>query len=191
MPKNEIKTMNFEQVISELKEDTLIVAARDADSFVPNTPGLYAIFVDDPDNLPLPSRSRLVYIGKATESLRERLVEQDLRHMKPSTFFRGVGAVLGYRPPQGSLIGKRNQNNYRFGGGDTQEIIAWINAHLGVRWVELDKTNIGLYEPQAIKLISPPLNTTHNPNALGKLAALRKECRQIALAAPDAKTTVH
>jgi len=190
--------MNFEQVISELKEESLTFPARDAESFVPNTPGLYAIFVDDPDSLPRPfnerlrqARSRLVYIGKATDSLRERLVEQDLRHMKPSTFFRGVGAVLGYRPPQGSLIGKRNQNNYRFGGGDTKEIIAWINAHLKVRWVELDKTNTGLYEPQAIKLISPPLNTTHNPNAIGKLAALRKECRQIALAPPDAKTTVH
>ena len=92
-----------------------VVQARNQ---VPGVPGYYSIFVDVPDSLPEPFATRLnkkntslVYVGIATKSLAKRLIEQDLTHKNPSTVFRGLGALLGYRPIRGSLHGKKNQNN--------------------------------------------------------------------------------
>src|SRR4051812_37243154 len=103
-----------------------------AHTVVPAEPGFYAIFVDEPESLPSPfdrylreKNSRLIYTGVASRSLYERLIEQDLRHREASTFFRGIGAILGYRPPSGSLVGKGNQNNYEFSTADTATIDAW------------------------------------------------------------------
>ena len=93
--------------------------ATDAPARVPARPGYYAIYGDDAGHLPSPycdlligRGTDLLYIGIATVTLHGRLVEQDLRHERPSTFFRGIGPILGYRPHQGSLVGKANQNNY-------------------------------------------------------------------------------
>ncbi len=153
---------------------------------VPGEPGLYAIFIDQAASLPEPFRSvlstrktRLIYVGKA-DNLSSRLIGQDLRHEQPSTFFRGIGAVLGYRPPVGSLRGKSNQNNYRFSATDTQGVIEWIDAHLSVNAVALSQGEPGRYEPEVIRQLTPLLNTAHNPEALRELAELRAECRRIA-----------
>src|SRR5205814_7359543 len=87
---------------------------------VDNKPGLYAIFIDDAKSLPEPFCSmlirrgtRLLYMGRARKSLSVRLIDQELRHKRAATFFRGIGAILGLRPQRGSLRGKANQNNYR------------------------------------------------------------------------------
>ena len=76
-------------------------------SRVPLTPGYYTIFIDDGGVLPslygdllLQRATSLIYIGIATVSLYGRLVEQDLQHRRSSTFFRGIGSILGYRPPR-------------------------------------------------------------------------------------------
>lgn len=47
-----------------------------------------------------------------------------------------MGAVLGYKPPKGSLIEKRNKKNYKFSKTDELKIIGWINENLMVNWVE-------------------------------------------------------
>jgi len=114
-------------------------------SLVPASPGYYAIFIDDGAALPSPygdlllgRATALIYVGIATVSLYVRLVEQDLQHRRASTFFRGIGSILGYRPPPGWLVGKSNQNNYRFSVADTAEIIEWIGGHLSVNWAEAD-----------------------------------------------------
>jgi len=180
--------MDFRYIISQLKNDASLIPALRSEKSVPDIPGLYSIFIGDPDNLPSPfgeylkqKKSRMIYLGKATKSLQVRLVEEDLRHMRASTFFRGIGAVLGFRPPKGSLVGKKNQNNYRFSDEDTNGIIKWINNHLSVRWIELSISSIEDNEPTAINALRPPLNTAHNPEALPELAALREKCRTIAL----------
>jgi hypothetical protein len=180
--------MDFHQIVSQLRNDAPLITAIGAEKSVPDIPGLYSIFVDDPDNLPPPfkeylkrKKTRMIYLGKATKSLQVRLVEQDLRHMRASTFFRGIGAVLGFRPPKGSLIGKKNQNNYRFSNEDTEGIIKWINNHLSIRWTELTVGSIEENESTAINTLRPLLNTAHNPEALPELAALRDQCRTIAL----------
>lgn len=160
--------------------------ARLADELVPTRPGYYAIFVSQPDLLGQPfgqilqSRGTcLIYVGIATSSLRRRLVDQDLHHKKPSSFFRGLGVILGFRPPVGSLVGKVNQNNYRFNPADTGEIISWINEHLSVSWVDAVRADKGA-EKKAIEKLRPLINTTYNPDRLPELAQLREECRRIA-----------
>ncbi|MGH9316984.1 MAG: GIY-YIG nuclease family protein [Thermoanaerobaculia bacterium] len=153
---------------------------------VPPRPGYYSIWIDDPVNLPAPYgdylRERdttLLYVGIATKSLLERLVEQDLRHKSASTFFRAIGPILGFRPPRGSLIGKKNTRNYTFAREDTNSIVAWIDAHLSVGFVE-NPAPAESVEGGAIQQLRPLLNSKHNPDALPALAALRAECRELA-----------
>jgi hypothetical protein len=150
-------------------------------------PGLYSIFVDDPAVLPDPFRSRLtaaktrlLYVGLASDSLRERLIEQDLRHKRPATFFRGLGAALGYRPKPGSLRDKANKSNYKFERPDTTRIIAWMEQHLTVSWLALKRADAVALEPSVIASLCPVFNTTHNRTCCPELAELRAECRRIA-----------
>lgn len=153
---------------------------------VPSRPGYYAIYVDDATALPSPysdalnaRATRLIYLGIATVSLNERLAQQDLRHQRPSTFFRGIGSILGYRPAAGSLIGRSNQNNYKFSAADTMAIIRWISERLAVNWIE-EAPALTITEKALIRGQCPLINTTHNPEALPALAALRLKCRTIA-----------
>jgi hypothetical protein len=158
--------------------------ASEAEAQVPTHPGYYAIFIDAPEALLTSFRDRLnerghIYVGIATKSLRGRLLEQDLRHKRPSTFFGSLGAALGYWPKPGSLVGKKNQQNYRFHASDTSKIVNWINAHLAIRWVEAAGPDTKS-EAQIIRQLEPIFNITHNPEALPELAKARDQCLQIA-----------
>ena|SRR5215469_7814035 len=163
-----------------------ICSAAKALERVPPKPGYYTIFIDSPGELPSPfskllvqRKTKLIYIGIATRSLYQRLIEQDLFHKKASTFFRGIGAILNFRPPVGSLVGKRNQNNYRFNPADTKEIISWIQHHLRVGWIKEDPA-LETEESRLIKKHCPIINTEYNPNPVPELASLRSECRTLA-----------
>lgn len=154
--------------------------------------GYYAIFVDDYSSLPRPfsdeatSRgSDLIYLGKTRHSLRERLVDQDLHHEQPSTFFRSLGAVLGFRPPRGSFANASDAANYRFSDSDTSSIIRWIDDHMTVSWVE-DESASDQEEGLAIVALTPLLNIKKNPEKLLSLEYLRTACRQIAATDPSA-----
>jgi len=174
--------------MASLTASAELISAWEAEKVLPHEPGLYAIFIDDANSLPEPfitylkkRRTNLIYMGKTTDSLFSRLFEQDLRHKSPSTFFRAVGPILGYRPQKGSLVGKANQRNYKFSAADTQAIIDWINKHLSIRYVTMSADEATSLEMSAITTLRPLLNTQHNPDALPELASLRNECREIAL----------
>jgi len=169
--------------------------AKNAESVVPKRSGYYSIFIDESASFPAPfdlmlhnRNTNLIYIGTASKSLYKRLVRQDLRHIGPSTFFRAIGPILGFRPPRGSLLNKKNQRNYKFSQQDTRAIIAWINDHLSIRWVEIDTRSFPSAEITAIRRLRPILNTTYNPNPSHELAALRAECRKIAYATQNITT---
>jgi len=109
--------LSNQDIARKLESGKPIPAARAA-NHVQNWPGLYSIWIDNAANLPPPfspilqeNKTTLLYIGKA-DDLFARLIEQDLNHKNASTFFRGLGAILGFRPGRGSLIGKANENNY-------------------------------------------------------------------------------
>lgn len=161
-------------------------SAGSIDNLVPNNSGLYCIRISDINKLPKPFNTflavrqhNIIYIGIATESLKKRFLNQELRANGHGTFFRSIGAVLGHRPPKGSLTTKANKRNYKFTPTDEQKIIKWINDNLQVNWVEFS----GEFERLETELIikyRPLINLAKNPSALQLLSDLRKECVQIA-----------
>ena len=150
---------------------------------IPAAPGLYCIKLKNSASLPAKygkvRDDGIIYIGKG-DSLRERLWEEELNHRRPATFFRGIGAVLDYLPPKGSLMGKSNQNNYKFSYEDTEAIKGWMRKSLLVNWVALEPAKIPEAEKSLIIKYQPLMNTTHNPNPSTELAAARKRCREYA-----------
>lgn len=159
--------------------------AAKAETCVPDSRGYYAIFLAAPGALPPPfldhiSSTGLIYLGIAAKlSLRARLVDQELRSKGPATFFRSIGAILGYKPPIGSLRGQKNTRNYKFDEGTTERIISWINDNLELSWVESSEPDEEL-ESRLIESLTPIINIKHNPRKLEALLELREECRRIA-----------
>jgi hypothetical protein len=154
------------------------------DEPLPDTTGIYAIRIKNTAALPAPfdhyAKERghnLIYIGIASQSLNKRLM-QELRAKGHGTFFRSLGAVLGYTPPKGSLVGKRNQNNYKFSLSDQNAIIAWINEHLLINWIATEPEMLSI-EKNLIQGQKPLLNLQGNPLAIAELTALRNRCKQI------------
>jgi len=168
------------------------VPALEAAKVVPHRPGYYTIWVVDEGLLPdayadqlRQQQTHLIYVGIAVgQSLHKRLVKQDLRHESGrSSFFRSLGAALGFRPPRGSLAGMKNRDIYTFSATDTAAIIKWIEEHLQVGVIDelpADEEK----EKRAIRCLCPVLNLKHNPHRLGELEAARRECLAIARSAP-------
>lgn len=156
------------------------------DLIVPNRPGLYAIRVRDTNALPEPFKRHaagrghdLLYIGIARQSLSIRFLSQELRARGDGTFFRSIGAILGYRPLVGSLIGKGNTRNYTFAPEDNRAIIDWINTNLLANWVEFSGAH-AVEESALFREHLPLLNLQGNPAAPPELFSLRAECVRIA-----------
>ena len=160
--------------------------AANIDALVEDEPGLYCIRIRDIASLPIPFHGHLqarqhniLYIGIASESLLKRLVHQELRAQGHGTFFRSLGAVLGFRPPKGSLCGKGNRRNYKFSQADEQVIVAWINANLVVNWIPF-RGDHEEAETDLIGRFKPLINLAKNPSRLECLSDLRSECVRIA-----------
>jgi hypothetical protein len=151
-----------------------------------NFPGVYALAIKNIKVLPVELRdevkmfkSQIIYIGKASQNLGNRL-EEECRGKRHGTFFRSIGALLNLRPPAGSLVGKANCNNYKFDSRDCKNIITWMNENLLFDFLEVKK-NINYIEKDLIKHFHPLLNINHNPSKSNYLMEARKECREIAV----------
>lgn len=90
-----------------------------------NCQGLYAIGLKQYSvitilfkNEIVKNQTNLIYIGVSTKNSLFKRIEQECRGKSNGTFFRGVGALLGFRPPKGSLYNKKNHNNYQFSNAD-------------------------------------------------------------------------
>lgn len=150
-----------------------------------NYTGLYALRLKNDSILPQPFDDildkrdhKIIYFGKAQgQNLADRL-KQEIYAKGHGTFFRSIGAVLGYLPTAGSLIGKSNQNNYKFCKADEVKIIEWIEENLEIAIFPIkEKFEI---EEYAINILQPLLNETHNPLSLQELKQLKNKCRQTA-----------
>lgn len=171
---------------STLMDKKRFVSAGTIDSVLPVPAGLYCIRLASGSELPRPFDSLLrerghniIYMGIASQSLRRRFLGQELRARGHGTFFRSIGAVLGYRPAPGSLRNKANKRNFTFLPDDEQKIITWINHHLLVNWVVYNG-NFEEIETAIIRKYRPLLNISKNPAALKELTELRTECIKIA-----------
>ena len=180
--------MDIDEVRLYLGRTGELIPATEAETWVPEAHGLYSIHIDDARNLPSPfsdymiSRKHdMLYLGKAARSFfSKRLVKNDLRHKGHGSFFRSLGAVIGYTPEPGSLVNKKNRTNYRFSQSARQSIVEWIDEHLAVRCLGLGSDEIA-FEPNLIDFFRPVLNDVHNPDVLPELRKLRKRCRSVAL----------
>ena len=147
---------------------------------IPNCPGLYCIKIRKGVSLPKEFGSIkedcIIYIGQASVSIRERLYQQELNHRKPATFFRSIGAILGYLPPKGSLVNQKNKKNYRFSEVDTQKIVEWMRTSLLVSFVEVNPIQLKEIEKVLISKYKPLLNIKNNPTPNLTLKEARKRC---------------
>lgn len=171
-----------------LMNDNNFKSAAIVDKIVPPKAGVYCIRISDKNTLPTPYDKLLaarghdiIYIGIASSSLKTRFLNQELRAIGHGTFFRSIGAVLGFRPIKGSLSNKTNKYNYTFSSEDEVKIIEWINKNLIVNWVEVDN-GFQIIESTLLNKYLPLLNLSKNPSALIELTKLRAECVGIACA---------
>lgn len=193
-PKNkkQIHRKNITLVEKELLDQLKIKLDKSIDiSSAPQSSGIYCIQIKDKNRLPerfneiLSERNHnILYFGIA-KNLKERL-EQELFAKGHGTFFRSLGALLGYRPEKGSLVGKKNQKNYnyRFPKRDEQKIIKWIINNLAVNWVELEEDALRSMEKCLIKKHLPLLNLSNNPAKIQIIEESREECIRIAKSEP-------
>jgi hypothetical protein len=151
----------------------------DAETLLPSSAGKYAFFVEELERLPKAFASdaltrpypKLIYIGKADGSLAARVWHAECLHRRPGTFFRSVGAMLGFRSPRGG-------RNYEFAPADKQVVIGWIARNLRVAWQSSDSVGsqfIG--EQDLIRRFKPLLNLQGNPRKFAELSRLRAICR--------------
>ena len=177
---------SFFSIEAALMNDSNMINAGLIDCKVPDESGFYCINIRDINTLPtefsaeLKSReSNVIYIGLASNSLKTRFLNQELRAKGHGTFFRSLGAILGCRPEEGSLNEKKNKRNYNFNHVDKQLIIDWINTNIMVNWVCCD-SDFEALETLLIKKYTPLMNLAKNPLKLKRLTELRSVCLNIA-----------
>lgn len=178
--------INIQAIDEVLVNEIFFKSAGIIDDMVPSYPGLYCIRIRSVEQLPsiygrhlYERKHNILYIGVATGNLFQRFLNQELRANGHGTFFRSIGAVLGFRPLKGSLAIKKNKRNYRFNVADEEKIIKWINANLLVNWVEFNG-NFDAVEKALIRKHLPLFNISGNPQALRELSNCRAECVRIA-----------
>ena len=153
---------------------------------IPQVPGLYAIRINDTNKLPIDfnkilqdRKHNILYIGIASKSLRKRLWNQELRAKGHGTFFRSLGAMLGYFPEKGSLNNYKNKSNYTFSESDKNKIIQWIEKNLYINFTVLSD-NLNKIETDLIETHLPLINIDKNPQKCQLLIQLREVCKTIA-----------
>ncbi|MBD3862321.1 GIY-YIG nuclease family protein [Olleya marilimosa] len=161
-------------------------SVSNSEHLIPDQPGLYCMRIKNKmildnvfSNVLTERNHNIMYIGMASKSLQKRFLNQELRAKGHGTFFRSLGAILGFVPEKGSLIGKSNQNNYKFSSNNEQKIIEWIDENLIVNWVAVTD-NLNELENELIKQHLPLLNISGNPEALNNVRVLRDQCKKIA-----------
>ena len=154
----------------------------DLDQDILTKKGIYCIRLKDGCYLPEPFQTihlsreyKYLYIGKSDSTLKDRL-EEEIEHKRPGTFFRNIGALLGYEPIIGHLVGKKNVNNYKFSKQNTDAIIQWLYENVEI-FIKEDKCDI---EKELIRFYSPLINWTYNNNQCYELKLAREKCRKIA-----------
>jgi hypothetical protein len=180
--------MNFHEVERELIHGKRLGRPVTRGKTIESKEGFYSIWVKDRLHFPAPfshelvsRNTSLIYIGIA-DDLAQRLYRQELQQKSPATFFRSLGAILGYRPEPGSLCGKKNQHNYVFSPENTVKIVNWVDEHLEIAYCYCS-SRAENFEPLLIKQYKPILNWTHNPSPFPLLKQLRSDCKRIARSA--------
>ena len=182
-PAPAIKTVASKDVENKLINGPFIAVSSMTDSSVPDVSGLYCIKLRKGVVLPAKfgkvREDGIIYIGQASRSLKKRFWEQELNHKSAATFFRSLGAILGYLPPKGSLYGKATRN-YKFSPEDTDAIKKWMRQSLLVNWIPFGTSQMDTVETNLIIKYRPLVNIDDNPTPSEALKAARKHCVEYA-----------
>lgn len=158
---------NFHEILNYLMDtENNLITVSQAEKAVPNTPGIYAIYINSIEYFPdrfdeklkeeISQRgTKLLYVGQAV-NLHKRLIQQDLQGKNRSTFFKSMAAAFGFRDKQ---ITKN----------DKLTIANLIKTCILIKWCECD-----IWEIKLINELKPILNITHNPQKSSRLKQLRK-----------------
>ena len=98
-----------------------------------------------------------------------------MNHHGAATFFRSIGAMLGYLPPKGSLA-RKSTRNYKFSPEDTEAIRQWMRQSLLVNCIVVEPSSIDDIEEALIRKYCPLVNIAKNPAASAELSAARDKC---------------
>lgn len=183
--KEHVKASLSKISIEQLMDSSKFRSVKQLDTLdIPNMPGIYVIKIKDINKLPqvfskvlYERKHNILYIGISEDSLKKRLWGNELHSKGHGTFFRSLGAVLGYLPEIGSLKGKggANRYNYKFSEHDSKEIMGWIEENLEVNFIA-HSDNLEETEKSLIAKYLPLLNLKKNPVKLEELDRLRRKC---------------
>ena len=170
---------NTSDVENKLINEQFVRVCDVSGDMVPDEPGLYCIKLLKgvwlPDKYGKVRDDGIIYIGQASTSLYQRFWKQELNHHGAATFFRSIGAMLGYLPPKGSLAGKSTRN-YKFSPEDTEAIREWMRKNLEVNCIVVEPSAIDDIEEALIKKFRPLVNIAKNPSPSAELSAARNKC---------------
>lgn len=182
-----IKTLAPQISVGQLMDSSRFRSVKQLNALdIPDVPGIYVIRIRDIKKLPQvfskvlnERKHNILYIGISKKSLKKRLWRNELHEKGHGTFFRSLGAVLGYLPEVGSLKGRPNRYNYKFSEHDSAEIIGWIGDNLEVNFIAYSD-NLDEMEKSLIAKNLPLLNLEKNPAKLDELDRLRRKCVDVA-----------
>jgi len=179
-----MKDNKYKKYAEQLMDESHFVSVDEGISNSPECYGIYCIRINNVDILPDECKKTLnerqhniLYIGVAT-NLKQRLM-QELYAVGHGTFFRSIGAVLGFLPPQGSLSDKKNKYNYKFSSVDNETIIRIMKENFIINYIKTATRNEEL-EKKLIEQYKPIINIENNPNKLEFVEKKRIFCREVA-----------
>lgn len=164
--------LSIENLIKELINQNDYLTVSEAESDNPAYCGIYSIIINDLTLLPkeiivyqrrYSKYNNIIYIGMANpQTIKKRLIVQDLQNKGAAIFFRKLGSVQGYIALKGS--GK----NYKFEKEDKIQLINWIAENLQVKYYRYSsdifskKETENNYEKPLIEFFQPAFNDRHN-----------------------------
>jgi hypothetical protein len=172
--------------IEPIKQRLLGHRYRAADIPAVDAPGVYALFLIEPNALPsvTPGPGGVLYVGMTESSLevRNHFAHE---HSGFSTLRRSLGALLKQQLrltaiPRSAGPSKSNIRSFRFPDDGELRLTRWIEDHLSYGFAAVDD-DVRAVERALISALKPPLNLTalfdwRNPD-LATIRRLRRECR--------------
>jgi hypothetical protein len=129
-----------------------------------NAAGIYAYFIDSPDQLrpiSVPTNG-LLYVGMTGTSLDARC-HFDHQNSGFSTFRRSLGAILKGQlqlraMPRAPGPSRTNLLCYRFDADGESRLTEWMRESLTYSYVEIGNDDVAMAEKDQIACMCPPLN---------------------------------
>jgi hypothetical protein len=126
-----------------------------------------------------PGRTSPLYLGRTSSTLNKRILRDDLRNTKTSTFRRSLAAILW------DELELRCAGPNAIEAASDARLTEWMLEHLSVSVVPIfAKSNLAVIEGGVLRQLDPPLNTVKVVNTAGR-ARLRR-LRRLHLSVSDA-----